>query len=258
MKKETIDLNELSTFVKKLFHSYYSGDPQPWLSLFCADSIYLGTGEPLLFGADAIQDHFKDFKDQSVTIVQEEYFPFSLSDTTAQVCGQITVTVNSQYQAITYFTMVYRLTAGRLELVHHHNSYFYLRPEGPFLNLDINTTQFVRNLLLEFPSARRIAVRSSTQTIFVNPLTILYVQSQGKRTELVCVDKIISCNSPLGKLKEELPEVFYPIHRGYLVNTLYIVAIRRFEVELISGISLPIPALNYTRVKEDLVGRIQE
>lgn len=67
---------------------------------------------------------------------------------------------------------------------------------------------------------------------------------------------MISCNSPIGELAGELPEAFYPLHRGYLVNTLYIVAIRRFEAELISGISILILALAYTQVKQDLQAMI--
>ncbi|MEI3551660.1 MAG: hypothetical protein V8Q17_03460 [Acutalibacteraceae bacterium] len=42
-----------------------------------------------------------------------------------------------------------------------------------------------------------------------------------------------------------------------MVNTLYIVAIRRFEAELLSGLSLPIPALTYTQVKRDLQEMMQ-
>ncbi|CBL41782.1 LytTr DNA-binding domain [butyrate-producing bacterium SS3/4] len=82
--------------------------------------------------------------------------------------------------------------------------------------------------------------------------------SVDKRTELVCVDRVVSCNYIYRELKERLPEVFYPLRRGYLVNTLYIVALRRFEAELISGISIPIPALTYTQVKRDLQELIEK
>lgn len=95
------------------------------------------------------------------------------------------------------------------------------------------------------------------EPIFVNPFTILYVQSHGKKTELICVDRIIHCNSSIGALAKELPAVFYQIHRGYLVNTRYITAIRRFEVELLLGITLPIPALTYMQVKQDLQAMLQ-
>ena len=114
------------------------------------------------------------------------------------------------------------------------------------------------NLLLEQPAGRRIAFPSGNQTVYVNPYTILYAQSRDKRTELVCVDRVVSCNYIYRELKERLPEVFYPLRRGYLVNTLYIVALRRFEAELISGISIPIPALTYTQVKRDLQELIEK
>ena len=42
---------------------------------------------------------------------------------------------------------------------------------------DMNTMQFVRNLLLEEVPKKRIAIRSGRQLLFVNPYTILYVQS---------------------------------------------------------------------------------
>ena len=49
-----------------------------------------------------------------------------------------------------------------------------------------------------------------------------------------------------------------PIRWVGLMNTLYIVALRRFEAELISGISIPIPALTYTQVKRDLQELIEK
>lgn len=147
---------------------------------------------------------------------------------------------------------------GRLQLSHIHNSYEYVPAgETPSLKLDLNTLKFVRSLILKQHSGKELAVRSGNQTIFVDPYTVLYVQSQNKRTELVCADQVISCNSSLSDLARELPDIFYPLHRGYYVNTLYITAIRRFEAELISGAVLPIPALNYTKIRDDLLDRIQ-
>ena len=69
---------------------------------------------------------------------------------------------------------------------------------------------------------------------------------------MVCLDRVIACNSSIGEIVNELTDEFYPVHRGYIVNTHYIIAIRRFEVELISGICIPIPAANYMTVKENL------
>lgn len=258
MKTEKINLEEITALSKELFHAHYAGNLEKWFSYLCKDSIYLGTGEPLLFGGHTIREHFKGFEGKSADIIQEEYFPIALSDHAAQVCGVIVIEDKKELiRVVTHFTLGYRMIGGEIKLVHQHNSYEYINQDGHgknnIVNWDINTTQFVRNLLLEEIPEKRMAVRSGQQIIFVNPNLILYVQAQKKRTELVCVDKVISCNSTIGELAKELPEVFYHLHRGYLVNTLYIVAIRRFEVELLSGITLPIPAKNYMQVKQDLL-----
>lgn len=258
MATEKINLEEVAALTKELFHAHYAGDLDKWFSYLCPDSVYLGTGEPLLFGGDAIREHFKGFTGKAINIIQEEYFPLSLGDSAAQVCGQIVVeSSEGAFRIINHFTISYRIIGGKLKMVHQHNSYEYMQPrESKILKLDVNSTQFVRSLLLDRSSGRRMPIRSGTQTIFVNTNTVLYVQSQRRKTEFVCIDRVISCNSSIGEIAKELPDLFYPLRRGYLVNTLFIVAIRRFEVELISGICIPIPALTYQQVKQDLQGII--
>lgn len=118
--------------------------------------------------------------------------------------------------------------------------------------------QFVRRLLLEQPAGKRIPIRSGQQTFYVNTNSILFVQGQRKRTEVVCIDRVIFCNSSLGEMTRTLPGEFYAIHRSYLVNTRYIVAVRRFEAELISGVTVPIPPSHYTAVKNDLQKKISD
>ena len=172
-KQKQINLEEITALTKELFHAHYAGDLERWFDYLCPDSIYLGTGEPMLFGGSAIREHFKGFEGRAVDVVSEEYYPVPLGETAAQVCGQIAVrSRQNQLGAVNCFTIGWRLIGG--------------------------------------------------------------------------------------ELKERLPEVFYPLRRGYLVNTLYIVALRRFEAELISGISIPIPALTYTQVKRDLQELIEK
>ena len=263
MKKKKDKLKEITALTKKLFHAYYAGDLEQWFSYLCADSIYLGTGEPLLIGGDAIRKHFQGFEGKQMMIEHEEYFPISLGDYGAQVCGLIIVKNQTNlFRVINHFTIGYRIIGEELKMVHQHNSYEYIRQgekgKSSVLHLDLNTMRFVRSLLLELPAGQRIPIQSGRQTLYINPQIILYVQSQRKHTELVCIDRVITCDSSIGKLAKELPETFYPLHRGYLVNTRYIVAIRRFEAELISGISIPIPALTYTQAKQDLQKMIQK
>lgn len=260
MAKEKINIEEAARLAQTLFHAQYDGHPEVWLSYLCSDSVYLGTGEPLLFGQDAIRKRFQVFSEMTTEIIQEEYFPTALSNEAAQVCGQITVQgKNGAYRTVTRFTLIFRIIGGEMKLLHQHNSYEYIKQgESDSLHMDINTIQFVRNLLLDRQAGRRIPIRSGNQTLFINPYTVLYVESQRKRTEFVCLDRVISCNSSIGEIFPQLPNVFYPIHRGYLVNTLFIVSIRRYEAELISGMSVPIPMQTYMQIKKELKNKISQ
>lgn len=174
-KQKQINLEEITALTKELFHAHYAGDLERWFDYLCPDSIYLGTGEPMLFGGSAIREHFKGFEGEAADVVSEEYYPVPLGETAAQVCGRIAVrSRQNQLGAVNYFTIGWRLIGGELKLVHQHNSYEYTQPdiegERGILKMDMNTTRFVRNLLLEQPAGRRIAFPSGNQTVYVNPI----------------------------------------------------------------------------------------
>ena len=55
------------------------------------------------------------------------------------------------------------------------------------------------------------------------------------------------------------PQAIYKWQNGTALPTVdNLIALRRFEAELISGISIPIPALTYTQVKRDLQELIEK
>ena len=55
MSKTKIDCEQAVCLSQELFHAHFAGEPEKWFSYLSPDSIYLGTGEPALFGRDAIQ-----------------------------------------------------------------------------------------------------------------------------------------------------------------------------------------------------------
>ena len=110
------------------------------------------------------------------------------------------------------FLVNYRLIGNEIKILHIHNSYEYMLPnEEKLLTMDGSTMQSIRSLLLEHPPGQRIAIRSGTQTAFVDLHTVLYVQSLGRKTEFVCIDKIISCNSSISEIAKELNKILYLI-----------------------------------------------
>ena len=52
MSKTKIDCEQAVCLSQELFHAHFAGEPEKWFSYLSPDSIYLGTGEPALFGQD--------------------------------------------------------------------------------------------------------------------------------------------------------------------------------------------------------------
>lgn len=247
----------LTNTTREIFHAYHSGVPALWFSYLDADSVYLGSGDPLLIGKNAIVKHFQKYEGVRSTILFEEYHPVLQNRYGGFVYGQIVLAIPKSDQSIvTRFTFVYKFKKKKLVLTHQHNSYEYQyqATAGTFSPLDMSTIthQFVRDLLIHRQDGLTLLFQSGTQTVCLDSNMLVYIQSTGKRTELVCIDRLLTCNSSISELQATLPGFFYQIHRSYLVNTYHILAIRRFEVELTNGTILPIPAQRYMQVKREL------
>ena len=70
-KQKQINLEEITALTKELFHAHYAGDLERWFDYLCPDSIYLGTGEPMLFGGSAIREHFKGFEGEAADVCRK-------------------------------------------------------------------------------------------------------------------------------------------------------------------------------------------
>ncbi|MDD6762581.1 MAG: LytTR family DNA-binding domain-containing protein [Clostridiales bacterium] len=257
MAKKIIDPDEAQKTMENIYRKFYDGEPELWFSYLCSRSVYIGGGETILFGGDIIKGHFSVFTGTNCKVLNYESYAIRLSDDTAQIYGKIKAGT-SKYEdiVVTTFTCIWQLIKGEMKLVYQHMPHEYLQSNNPVnsktMTLDVHTRQFVQSLMVYSQHKDRIVVKCGYQTMYVDPNSILYVESQRKKTKLVCVDREISCNMTFKEMLAMLPKEFYQIHRCYVVNTRYITAIRRFEAELIANIKIPVPALTYMQVKEDL------
>ncbi|WP_252196333.1 hypothetical protein [Clostridium sp. MCC328] len=83
-KQKQINLEEITALTKELFHAHYAGDLERWFDYLCPDSIYLGTGEPMLFGGSAIREHFKGFEGRAVDVYEHDAVCPQSADGTAR------------------------------------------------------------------------------------------------------------------------------------------------------------------------------
>lgn len=255
-------LEDTVAISQSIVHGYFSGDIKPYLSRLCGKSIWMGSGARTLIGDGAIRSRLESVVcNRAVQIYQEQYFPLDLTPRCQAVTAGVNVGPPGQARGDTTvsYTFLYQLIGSETKLVLLHASYELLRSlasDRDDAALDIPTYQLVRDILLENPPQGRLPIPSGNSTLFLHPDMIFYIRSKNRKTELFCVDKVIQSDLSISEINGLLPETFCSIHRCYTVNTRYITAIRRHELSLISGETLPIPFHAYMRVKVDLERRI--
>lgn len=251
-------MEDVVALTSRIMHGFYSGKVDVWFDRLCPDSIWVGAGEPSLFGAEAIKSYFQNYKNpQGLEIFSEEYYPLTLGANAAVVNGRLAFRIEgADRKAVTLLTMVYRLVGGKTKVAYHHMSYeFFETPSGgpdSRVELDASTRRFIRQLLLEPQKPSRVPISIGKQTVYLDPYTVLYVKSNAHKTELTCIDRVLDCSMPMGQLAPLLGDSFYPVRRGYLVNSQYVTAVRYCEVELLFGTVIPVPAPIYSKVKREL------
>lgn len=246
-------LDDVLDLSQEIIHDFYSGNTTAWLPYLCQKSVWAAATGPILFGADHIQGHLHKIAPATgIEIQQEDYFLIPVGAKAAAVLAQVDAAPGMPpYHIHSTYTLLYQASAKglRLLLVHVGNEAAQsLCPEktSPY------SLPFLRDLLPAASGSRRIAVPCLNQTLYLDPCTILYAKSNKAKTELHCLDKVMTCSIGINELTAQLPGHFYPIHRCYTINTHYLTAIRRYEAELMTGEKLPIPALTYMQAKKDL------
>ena len=255
-------LEDTVEITRAIVHGYYQGDFEPWFSRLCSGSVWLGTGERLLFGDQAIRDYFKGYiAPTPVRILREDYYPVPLNARSGAVVAEVAVASSESPDTTisAIYTFVFQIVAGETKLMLLHAGYEFVTP--PMVNADaqklqMSAYQFVRDVILNMPETKRLPIPVGIKTLYVQPHMIFYVKSKGRKTELYCTDKVILTELPIYKLNEMLPFDFCSIHRAYTVNTRYVTAIKRYEVTMVTGEKLPVPIHGFNEVKADLERRI--
>ncbi len=255
------DIDEIKALTLQIINrTFTEGDYELWYSCFFRDSVLICTAEPMLIGDVAIRAHFDSIPKVKSAILDIECTAQKIGDSGAVVFGHYVLgTEQSAVFATVFFSVTYVYLNGKPKILLENLHYdFHVQKENggnEALAIDLNTVDFVRTLLLHIGGSR-IEVKSGAQVVFIDPATILYVDSRRNKSEIVCVDRNVSCNQSIEEVKRLLPDYFYPLRRGNLVNLNYVVSIRRFELEMISGIKIPIPERNYPQVKNEISARI--
>lgn len=90
---------------------------------------------------------------------------------------------------------------------------------------------------------------------YLHPDDICYVEADNTCAHIVCENRNICICQTISAIQEQLPAYFLKVHRSFLVNPHYIVSLKRYNLELRSGVILPVPEKKYKWIKEYLNGQ---
>lgn len=93
--------------------------------------------------------------------------------------------------------------------------------------------------------ARQILLKDKTVTRNVAADDIYYIESNNRKIIVYMKNEVIECYGKIGELENQLKDVFFRIHKGYLVNMRYVERYNRTEVRLKNGSSLIISKYKY-------------
>ena len=255
-------LEDTVEITRAIAHGYYKGNLEPWFERLCSKSVWLGAGERVLFGENAIRDYFDGYVPQRpVQIKREEYYPIPLGSRCGAVVVELTVggaeAEDTAFACV--YTFVYEIIAAETKLVLLHAGHEAIQSptrDEYGQTVQLFAYQFIRDILTNMPESNRIPVPTGKTTLYVPPHMIFYVQSKKRKTELYCADKVIQSDLTINEINALLPANFCPVHRCYTVNARYVASIRQGEVTMITGEKVPIPTHSYGAIKKELERRI--
>ena len=102
---------------------------------------------------------------------------------------------------------------------------------------------------------RRIEVTGLNRTTYYFlPQTVKYIQStdNGSHSVLYSVQGNITCIETVAALEKKYPDLLIRCHQSFLINPGFVNYLKRFELGIINGPSIPIPEKKYTKVKKQI------
>lgn len=265
-------IKELENLTLTLYQNYCHGNPSPWFDILYKDCVWVGSGEPTLIGADKIIEYFSNYPITTrAEIINASYNTMKLNNTTYIVTGNVLVGVDAATPTATVImTLAYRYIGDSPKLTYQHMSYDFINTDlsnicstsTPISSMqdsmrntsftDLATRLLIRQTLLTKEHIPPISVKVGQQIYYVSPASIIYLQSNGHKTSMYCIDKVLECSMLITDIEPLLPRRFYFIRRGCIINTMYVTAIRRCEVELVFGITIQVPAATFTTAKKEI------
>lgn len=263
LSKETICEDTLY-----MISEYYRLNMEPFFSVLADDCVWLGIGNLLICGVEAIKAQFKDGYLMPPIEVEEPEFQVieTGSENQLMVLGEYLCYSKEGAEMICAakqrITFCYRREKDGWRLYHMHvsNEWNELMEEEVFpVRVSTETYHHMQRILRESGKHHRekLVLKKNGETDILDMALIRYIEAANKKTIVHMMDKKQMIGETIKNLEACLPADFYRIHRSYLVNCDYVAKIERYQLTLLTGEQLPIPKERYTTIRNEISTRLR-
>ncbi len=173
--------------------------------------------------------------------------------------GIATLEDGSRIKVHVRITFVWRVIKGVLKLEHVHGSNsqdislgLSPSPDSSFTE-DSDFLGFMKKMADTERVCQKIPVRDCDKRHrYLFPSEILYLEADGQRCIFHTEDGSFPTPGLLSSYEKKMPEMFFRLHKSYLVNCLHIDSISRYRAILKNRCELPIGKERYMELKRKL------
>lgn len=249
---------------QEVVHGFYDRDKTKTIDRMSEDFMFIGANDfqwcESLEEFERITE--KEFAEPAVVVSDEEYHVLFHERGVWVVYGRYKVMAALEEDNVLYAhvrcTYVWRLVKGELKLMHVHGSNAQDIPLSQHTSAEPfseNSDFFdhMKQLAMMNTDVKRIAFRDRDKNYrYILPSDILYLKAAGQCTIVYTKKENFEVWGLLAEFAKKLPEMFYRIHKSYVVNSIHIDSIQRYSAKLKQGEQLPISKERYMDLKRFL------
>jgi len=202
----------------------------------------------------------KEYEEPPVMLTDEEYHLLFHERNVWIVYGRYKATATLEDGSIIHAhvrgTYVWRRVNREIKLAHVHGSHAQdiplnqiMPPPNP-LTVDTRYFEYIKQLDILKADSEKMEFRDIEKKYhYLFPYEVLYLQAALQKTVVYTKDDSFQISGILTENEKKLPKTFRRIHKSYIVNTMFIDHICRYQVFLKNGKKLPISRAQYMGLK---------
>lgn len=263
MRKKLIPETKIIALSKEVLHSFYNRNIETYLHYLADDFLWIGAFDFqfTMNKADFLKTIQSELNSQSFTMLDEEFMLLSKTPTTYIVCARYKLIAqnndNSLIRTHTRMTIIWKYIGDELKLCHVHGSNsqdipISITTEDIPLDPPNEFFTYLNSLNLTNTKDKLVFRDMNGNFKYFIESEILYLEANSQSTYLYTSNECLEISGILLENSKKLSSTFYRIHKSYIVNSLLVTSLKRYQVTLTNNQTFPVSKEKYIAFREFL------